>query len=203
MAIDANEFLARLPADERAAIEARAQELIAEEVGLAELRKLLGRTQAELAGRMDVGQAHVSKIERRGDILLSTLREYVEAAGGSLEIVVRVPDRPALRLHFGSKGRPPGSGPTYAHGRIVQQPGDIASALKGRSPRGAAAGEGRIVLKPGGGGPVIKAPRPGKGGVKGALGHHGKRGVKGGLGHPKAATRKGSGGSPAGGREDG
>jgi transcriptional regulator with XRE-family HTH domain len=125
MAIDANDILARLPEDERAAIEARAQELIAEEVGLAELRKLLDQTQAELAGRMEVGQAHISKIERRKDILLSTLREYVEAAGGSLEIVVRVPDRPALRLNFGSKGRPR-QGRTdhgYSHGHIVQRSG--------------------------------------------------------------------------------
>lgn len=106
MPVSLKDFLDEFPAAERAAIEARAQELIAEEVGLAELRKLLGRTQAELARRMNVGQADVSKIERRKDILLSTMREYVEAAGGSLEIVVRLPDRPALRLNFGGGGRP-------------------------------------------------------------------------------------------------
>lgn len=107
MAIDVKDILARLPKGRREAIEARAQELIAEEVGLAELRALVRKSQADLAARMGVQQAHVSKVERRNDLLVSTLREYVEAAGGSLEIVVRLPDRDALRLHFGSQAARP------------------------------------------------------------------------------------------------
>ena len=54
------------------------------------------RTQDDLAARLGVGQDTVSRIERRSDMLLSTLRRYVEATGGSLELVARFPKRPPL-----------------------------------------------------------------------------------------------------------
>lgn len=103
MAIDANDILAKLPRERREAIEARAKKLIAEEVGLAELRKILKKTQAQVAKRMKVQQAQVSKIERRSDILLSTMRDYIEAAGGSMRIIVSIPNHDDLRLNFGCK----------------------------------------------------------------------------------------------------
>lgn len=114
MAIDLKDYLATLPEARRRAIRARAEELIAEEVSLAELRKDLERSQVELARKMGVRQADVSKIERRSDMHVSTLRRYVEAAGGSLEIIVRVPGKPLRRLTFsahrpGSIELPPGA----------------------------------------------------------------------------------------------
>jgi predicted XRE-type DNA-binding protein len=79
----------------------------AEYVGLKELRKARRLSQAALAARLHTDQAGVSKLEKRADLALSTLKGYVEAAGGSLEIVARFPDGPALRIdRLGDVGRP-------------------------------------------------------------------------------------------------
>lgn len=43
-------------------------------------------------------QGNVSKVEKRTDMLLSTLREYVEAMGGTLELVARLPGRGPVKL---------------------------------------------------------------------------------------------------------
>jgi DNA-binding XRE family transcriptional regulator len=63
------------------------------EMNLRELRKALGKTQAELATAAELSQPELSKAERRGDHLLSTLRRYVEALGGQLEVVARFDDK--------------------------------------------------------------------------------------------------------------
>jgi hypothetical protein len=77
-------------------------------VALRELRALLGRTQVDVAGRMGVGQAAVSRLEHRDDITLGSLRRYVEALGGKLDIRVRTPagDEVALALGVTSPARP-------------------------------------------------------------------------------------------------
>jgi DNA-binding XRE family transcriptional regulator len=62
------------------------------ELPLAELREALKMTQATLAEALDVEQGSVSKMERRTDMYLSTLRRYIEAMGGTLEIVAHFPD---------------------------------------------------------------------------------------------------------------
>jgi transcriptional regulator with XRE-family HTH domain len=68
------------------------------DVVLRELRAALGFTQEQLANRLGVQQAAVSRLERRPDMTLSSLRRYVEALGGELEINVRTPDGDRLRL---------------------------------------------------------------------------------------------------------
>lgn len=69
----------------------RAQAALAQ-MALGELRRARELTQAELAGELGKGQAAVSRMERRADVYVSTLRRYVEALGGTLEIVARFPD---------------------------------------------------------------------------------------------------------------
>lgn len=54
---------------------------------LAELRKELGVTQIDLAELLGIQQTNVSQLESRGDAKVSTLRSYVEALGGRLELV--------------------------------------------------------------------------------------------------------------------
>ena len=57
---------------------------------LAELRKLAGRSQARVATSMGTTQSAVSRTERQGDLLLSTLDQYVAALGGSLKLCVEL-----------------------------------------------------------------------------------------------------------------
>jgi DNA-binding XRE family transcriptional regulator len=54
---------------------------------LRELRELVGKTQEALAAQAELTQSQLSKFENRDDHLLSTLRRYVEALGGELEVV--------------------------------------------------------------------------------------------------------------------
>jgi transcriptional regulator with XRE-family HTH domain len=93
-----DEAIDMLPADRRANVEARADELIAEELSLQELRKAMRLTQAELAKRLGVRQDTISRAEQRADMLLSTLQSYVEAMGGQLSLVAELPNRPPVRI---------------------------------------------------------------------------------------------------------
>ena len=81
-----------LPAERRERIEARKQALIQEYELLKALRQDRDVSQAQLAELMGIRQASISKIENQDDMRLSTLRKYVEALGGELEIRVHFPD---------------------------------------------------------------------------------------------------------------
>jgi len=78
-----------LPAQRRKRIDAHTQALITEYELLKALRQDRNFSQAQLAELMGIRQASVSKIENQDDMRLSTLRKYVEALGGELEIRVR------------------------------------------------------------------------------------------------------------------
>lgn len=95
MARTLDQVLAGLPAKRRAKIDRRAVELA---TTLKNLREALAHTQVELAQSLGVGQDTISRIERRSDMLLSTLRRYVEAMGGRLELVARFPNRSPLLI---------------------------------------------------------------------------------------------------------
>ncbi len=98
--IDANDWIESLSAGRRTKIEARAKELIAEELTLRELRRALDLTQADVADTMGIGQEHVSRMEARSDVLLSTLAAAISAMGGNLKLVVQFPDRPPVSLTY-------------------------------------------------------------------------------------------------------
>ncbi len=98
MARSLNDIIAALPVDEQEAIEARYQELKQEVEGLRELRQIAGKAQEDIATALKIKQPSVSKIEKQADMYLSTLRGYVEAIGGELELTVKLPSRPVLHL---------------------------------------------------------------------------------------------------------
>lgn len=81
-----------LPAERRERIDAQAEALLQEYELLKALRKDRNLSQAQLAELMGIRQASVSKIENQADMRLSTLRKYVEALGGELEVRVHFPD---------------------------------------------------------------------------------------------------------------
>lgn len=66
--------------------------------GLRELRLATGKVQAEIAAALNIRQPSISKLEKQTDMHLSTLRSYVEAIGGELELVVRLPHGGWIRL---------------------------------------------------------------------------------------------------------
>lgn len=81
----------KMTPDQRRAADARANELRTE-MNLTELRHARKLTQETLAGTLNVGQEAIAKMEKRADMYVSSLRRYVGALGGELEIVARFPD---------------------------------------------------------------------------------------------------------------
>ena len=92
------EILQAMPEERRQRIEQRAAELIAEEMNLREVRRLRKLTQTHLSKKLKIGQEGVSRIEKRSDLYLSTLRSYVEGVGGELILMVRFPEQPPVIL---------------------------------------------------------------------------------------------------------
>lgn len=71
---------------------ARKTQQMLKEMPLNELRQAHQMSQERLAELLSTKQANVSRIERRTDMYISTLRSYIEAMGGELDIVARFPD---------------------------------------------------------------------------------------------------------------
>ena len=93
-----NEKLEELPADRRERILVEADRLHDEYLTLQELRKAREMTQVQLAQVLNLRQATIAQTEKRSDLMLSTLRSYVEAMGGTLSLEVAFPDRPPVFL---------------------------------------------------------------------------------------------------------
>ena len=87
-----DDIINNLTPAQRKRVEKRAAALIAEEMTLRELRRARKLTQQKLAKSLRIGQEGVSKLEKRSDLLLSTLRKTVEAMGGNLSLVAEFPD---------------------------------------------------------------------------------------------------------------
>ena len=86
MPVSLAEMKARLSPDAQQKVERRTAELIQEVHSLQALRLALESTQVAVAEKLGVSQANVAKLEQRTDVLLSTLREYIEALGGELHL---------------------------------------------------------------------------------------------------------------------
>ena len=86
--------------ERRAEIAKRAQEEV-RRLSLHQLREARSLTQTNLAEKLQVNQGAVSKIEKRADMYVSTLRGYVEAMGGRLEIRAVFPDGEVVIRQFG------------------------------------------------------------------------------------------------------
>ncbi|MGD1062893.1 MAG: XRE family transcriptional regulator [Terracidiphilus sp.] len=86
-----SELEAKMGPERVAAARARARKII-EEMPLQQLRNAREMTQTRLAEVLEMDQGNISKLEKRTDMYLSTLRSYVEAMGGALEIRAVFPD---------------------------------------------------------------------------------------------------------------
>ncbi|MDR0843178.1 MAG: helix-turn-helix domain-containing protein [Acidobacteriota bacterium] len=88
----------RMSSAEKKLVEDRAKELIAEEMTLQEIRKAHRLTQETLAAALNVKQEQISRMEKRSDLLLSTLRGYIEAMGCKLTLVAEFPNHKTVIL---------------------------------------------------------------------------------------------------------
>jgi transcriptional regulator with XRE-family HTH domain len=102
-------YIKKLPAAERTAIAEGARQKIAA-IRLQQVREAAGLTQEQVAQRMGVTQANLSRLEHRPDVKLSNIRKYVEAVGGRLEVSVVMPRRVARRVASAGKSRNGASG---------------------------------------------------------------------------------------------
>ncbi len=98
MTVSLDDHLKKLTPERRARVEARTKELIEDELTLRDLRQAQHLTQERMAALMGVEQENVSRLERRADLLLSTLSSYVAAMGGKLRLVAEFPNRPPVAI---------------------------------------------------------------------------------------------------------
>jgi plasmid maintenance system antidote protein VapI len=88
----------------RAAAKKRADQLLGEML-LSDLRQLTGKTQKDVAEALGIKQPTLARMERQRDIRLTTLGKVVEALGGDLEVLVRLPKGKVRLAQFGKPKR--------------------------------------------------------------------------------------------------
>jgi DNA-binding XRE family transcriptional regulator len=101
MGVPLDEVMKKFTPTQRERVEARAKELIEEELTLRDLRQAQHLTQERMAELLGVEQENVSRLERRADLLLSTLSSYVAAMGGKLRLVAEFPNRRPVAVALG------------------------------------------------------------------------------------------------------
>jgi DNA-binding transcriptional regulator YiaG len=94
---------AQMSAESQARAAARTAELL-REMPLHELRQARQLSQEELAATLETSQSSISKLERRVDVYVSTLRRYIESMGGELDIIARFPEGSVRINQFESIG---------------------------------------------------------------------------------------------------
>jgi len=98
MARKLDDVIAALTPERKIRVQTRAMELAT----LKDLRLAAQQTQADMAAALGVGQDTISRLEKRSDMLLSTLRHYVQSMGGQLNLVAEFPNRPPVVIdHLG------------------------------------------------------------------------------------------------------
>lgn len=98
MARSLSEKIKALSVKRQDSIQQRANELIAEEMTLRDLRLALKKTQEDLSTVLHIKQDGISRLEKRSDMLISTLDKYIRAMGGTLKLTAEFPDRPAVEI---------------------------------------------------------------------------------------------------------
>lgn len=98
MPTNVNDKIRKLRPGQRKKVEERAAQLSAEEMTLRELRRARKLTQTRMARTLGISQDSVSRLEKRSNLLLSTLRKTIEAMGGNLSLVAEFPDREPVVL---------------------------------------------------------------------------------------------------------
>lgn len=96
-----DDVMSQLSPERRERIKARTQELLDEEMTLRDLRAVHNLTQTKVGEILGVEQDSVSRMERRADMLISTMSDYVEAMGGKLRLIAEFPNRRPYSVKLG------------------------------------------------------------------------------------------------------
>jgi len=118
MSRNVNDIIRTLKTTQHKRVEARAAELTAEEMTLQELRSARKLTQVRVAKALGITQDSVSRLEKRSDILLSTLRKTVQVMGGNLSLVAEFPDRAPVVLSGIAETEPDAKRTRRKHARV-------------------------------------------------------------------------------------
>lgn len=94
-----NDKLNSLSPERKKSIEERSTQLITEEMTLRDLRLALEKTQVDLGEILHMKQEGISRLEKRSDMLISTLSKYISAMGGSLKLMAEFPNRAPVEIH--------------------------------------------------------------------------------------------------------
>lgn len=94
-----NDKMKSLSVDRKNSIQERANDLISEEMTLRDLRLALKKTQEDLGTALHMKQDGISRLEKRSDMLISTLNKYIKAMGGTLKLTAEFPNRPSVEIH--------------------------------------------------------------------------------------------------------
>ena len=125
--------IAGLPRARRERIEKKsvrlARQMIDHADSLGAIRKAMSKTQTEIARELGVGQVAVAQLEKRSDLLLSTLQRYVRAAGAELSLVVHTKQGAEIVLeNLGDLGRVKVAGQRSANAKTLKKRPALASA---------------------------------------------------------------------------
>lgn len=115
MANKFSDLRAKMPLEDQVRAAERTAELL-REMSLNELRLARQLSQEELADTLETSQSSISKLERREDVFVSTLRRYIESMGGELDIIARFPEGSIRINQFASADE---SGPERIRERIA------------------------------------------------------------------------------------
>ena len=96
--VPASDVTAAFSQERKGRIAARVSELVAEEFALRDIRKSRQITQEQVAERLGGKQVYISRLEKRADVKISTLRDYIRALGGDLQLLVTFPDGEAVSI---------------------------------------------------------------------------------------------------------
>ena len=99
MTTSLDDIINSLPPERKAKIDNLTEELFEEVATLRELRKKPKFTQEDIAQYLGIKQENVSRLERRNNIHLSTLKDYIHALGGKLHLIVEFPDREPIEIN--------------------------------------------------------------------------------------------------------
>jgi len=94
-----NDKMSSLSKERQHLIQNRADQLVAEEMTLRDLRLALEKTQEDLGTILHMKQDGISRLEKRSDMLISTLGKYISAMGGSLKLMAEFPNRAPVEIH--------------------------------------------------------------------------------------------------------